>query len=85
MRFAAAQYIQDRRFADPLWVRRYKRSLGRNKRFRACIRMGHKLRKEMENTFKAAEHKQSESAVSIFNRLSDWCRRTFTRRASSAY
>jgi hypothetical protein len=48
MRMAAPQYIRERRLADPLWVRRHKRSLGRNKQFRACVRMDHELRKEME-------------------------------------
>jgi hypothetical protein len=62
MRMAAPQYIRERRLADPLWVRRHKRSLGRNKQFRACVRMDHELRKEMEKLNKEAEAADGQRA-----------------------
>jgi hypothetical protein len=69
MRMAAPQYIRERRLADPLWVRRHKRSLGRNKQFRACVRMDHELRKEMEKLNKEAEAAQASSASTIARKV----------------
>lgn len=87
MRLAAPQYIRDRRLADPLWVARHKRSLGRNRQFRACVRMGHELRKEMEKLNKDAEAAHSSSAATITRKVNEFLQsvpRMFTRRSAKA-
>lgn len=76
MRMAAPQYIVERRLADPLWVRRWKRSLGRNKRFRACVRMGHELRKEMEKLKKQVEQDHDTASARISRRLNEFLSNT---------
>jgi hypothetical protein len=54
--------VTERRLADPGWVRRHKRSLGRNKQFRACVRADHELRKELASMHKEAEKSSSASS-----------------------
>jgi hypothetical protein len=65
MRTAAPEYIKARRMADPGWVRRHKRSLGRNKRYRACVRANHELRAELAKMRKQAEKTHASSATRI--------------------
>jgi hypothetical protein len=76
MRTAAPKYIRERRAADPVWVRRNKRSLGRNKHFRACVRMAHEVREAMEKLAKQQERKHTTSAASIIGRLNQFLGRT---------
>jgi hypothetical protein len=85
MRLAAPKYITDRRLADPLWVARHKRSLGRNRQFRACVRMEHELRKEMAKLNKDAEAAQSSWAATIMRKVNEFLQsvpRMFTRRSA---
>jgi len=52
MRMKAPAYITERRMADKGWVRRWKRSLGRNGHFRARVRAAHELRDELQKLAK---------------------------------
>jgi aminoglycoside phosphotransferase family enzyme len=87
MRTAAPKYIRERRLADPLWVARHKRSLGRNRQFRACVRMEHELRKEMAKLNKNAEAAQASSAATITRKVNEFLQRVarlFTRRSAKS-
>jgi hypothetical protein len=87
LRTAAPQYIRERRLADPLWVWRHKRSLGRNRQFRACVRMGHEMRKEMAKLKKEAEAAQASSAATISRKVNEFLQsvpRLFTRRSAKS-
>lgn len=81
MRISAPKHICDRRLANPAWVRRNRRSLGKNKQHRACIRG----RKEMEKALaKMASEKESSLADRINKLLGQFMGRTaqiFTHRA----
>jgi hypothetical protein len=73
--------------ADPLWVWRHKRSLGRNRQFRACVRMGHEMRKEMAKLKKEAEAAQASSAATISRKVNEFLQsipRLFTRRSAKS-
>jgi hypothetical protein len=86
MRTAAPEYIKARRMADKGWVRRNMRSLGRNRRHRACMRMRHELRKAAEKLHKETAAKDSSIAQTITQRLDAFlgrARQMFTRSATS--
>jgi hypothetical protein len=62
-------------------------SLGRNKQFRMCVRMGHELRKEMAKLNKEAEKSQASQASSISQRLNEFlgrAREMFTPRRTTS-
>jgi hypothetical protein len=87
LRTSAPQYIRERRLADSLWVARHKRSLGRNRQFRACVRMEHEMRKEMAKLKKDAEAAQASSAATITRKVNEFLQsipRMFTRRSAKS-
>lgn len=55
--------VEERREADAGWLRRTRRSLGRNKHFRARVRAGHELREAIQKLAKAEEKKQSIQTI----------------------
>lgn len=62
------------------------RSLGRNKQFRAGVRMQHELRKAMEKLHKQAASTETSTAKTITQRLDSFlgrARQMFTRPATS--
>jgi hypothetical protein len=78
--------IKERREADARWVRRHKRSLGRNKQFRARVRADHELRKEMASMSKEAEKDHASDAASVYQRFKDFlglAPRMFARRSAT--
>ncbi len=79
MRTAAAQYIRERRVADPVWVRRNRRSLGRNKQHRACIRRRSELQKEMDKLFQEKQSSRVEQIAARLNEFLGRVPRMFTR------
>lgn len=86
MRTAAPDYIKARRMADKGWVRRNMRSLGRNKRYRLCVRMRHELRKASEKLHRETAANDSSAAQTISQRLDAFlgrARQMFTRSAIS--
>ncbi|HEX3094610.1 MAG TPA: hypothetical protein VHW72_18375 [Candidatus Angelobacter sp.] len=79
--------VKERREADARWVRRHKRSLGRNKQFRACVRADHELRAELAKMRKHAEKSHASDATSVYQRFKDFLGltpRMFARRSATS-
>lgn len=79
--------VNERRQSDAGWIRRHKRSLGRNKQFRARVRAGHELREEMASMHKEAEKDHATSAASVFQRFKEFlgiAPRMFARRSATS-
>jgi hypothetical protein len=88
--------VTERRLADPGWMRRHKRSLGRNKHFRACVRADHELREAMARMHKQAEKDHASDASiklkknttqrvsGFFGRVRQVFARMFTRKSATS-
>lgn len=77
--------VAERRQSDAGWMRRHKRSLGRNKQFRACVRADHELRKELAEMNKEAEKHHASISSSIYDRFKEFLGltpRMFARRSA---